>query len=169
MRERILIIRYILAGNSVQQASAAFPLSERQIRVWIHRYNRDGLQGLLDRPKPGQPTHLKPEFVEAFQARIDAGATDKDGVCVLRGTDIQRLLRDEFQAEYSLDGVYALLHRLNFSSLVPRPRHPKSNPETQVDFKKTSGVAWRHSDAVTRTSASKSGSKMRRASANKGR
>jgi len=169
VRERILIVRHVLAGNSVPQASEAFSLSDRQIRVWIHRYNREGLPGLRDRPKPGQPAHLKPELVEAFKARIEAGARPGDGVCVLRGQDIQRILREGFQAEYSLVGVYTLLHRLGFSSLVPRPRHPKTNPEAQADFKKTLTPAWKRSGASTRKSVSRSGSKTKRASVSKGR
>lgn len=167
VRERILIVRHVLAGNSVPQASEAFSLSERQIRVWIHRYNREGLSGLRDRAKPGQPTHLKPELVEAFKARIENGPRSGDGVCVLRGKDIQRLLREEFQAKYSMVGVYTLLHRLGFSSLVPRPRHPKTNPQAQSDFKKNLTPVWKHSDASTRTNVSRSGSKTKRASANK--
>ncbi len=169
VRERILIVRHVLAGNSVPAASGAFSLSERQIRVWIHRYNREGVSGLRDRAKPGQPIHLKPELVEAFKARIEAGARPGDGVCVLRGKDIQRALRDEFQAQYSLVGVYTLLHRLGFSSLVPRPRHPKTNPEAQADFKKTSAAVWTRSGASTRTSVSKSGSKTKRVSVSKAR
>ena len=169
VRERILIVRHVLAGNSVPQAGEVFSLSERQIRVWIHRYNQEGLSGLRDRAKPGQPTHLKPELVEAFKARIEAGAKPGDGVCVLRGQDIQRILREAFQAEYSLVGVYTLLHRLGFSSLVPRPRHPKTNPETQANFKKTLTPVWKPSGAGTRTSVSKSGSKTKHASGSKAR
>lgn len=105
VRERILIVRHVLARNTVPHTSAAFSLSERQIRVWIHRYNKEGLAGLRDRPKPGQPVHLKPQLLAAFKARIAAGATTQDGVCALRGKDIQRVLREEFQAPYSLDGV----------------------------------------------------------------
>ena len=169
VRERILIVRHVFAGNSVPQTSMAFSLGERQIRVWIHRYNREGLAGLRDLPKPGQPAHLKPERIAAFKARIEAGATPGDGVCVLRGKDIQRLLRKEFEAVYSLDGVYALLHRLGFSALVPRPRHPKTDPEAQAAFKKTFEPAWKRSNAPMRTNASKSGSKMKRVSASKAR
>jgi transposase len=169
IRERILIVRYILAGNSIPQAGAAFSLKERQIRVWVHRFNCEGLAGLRDRIKPGQPVRIKPERIAAFKARIEAGAQPSDGVCVLRGKDIQRILRDEFQAIYSLDGVYALLHRLGFSSLVPRPRHPKMNPEAQAEFKKTSAPVWKHASVLIRTSASKSGSKTKRVSASKAR
>ena len=169
VRERILIVRAILGGSTVPEAGAAFSLSERQIRTWVHRYNQDGLAGLRDRPKPGQPVHLKSEFLNAFKARIDAGATPADQVCVLRGKDIQRILREEFHAEYSVDGVYALLHRLGFSSLVPRPRHPKTDPDAQSVFKKTSEIAWALGKAPNPANRSKFGSKTKRVSANKAR
>ncbi|MEY8690082.1 MAG: winged helix-turn-helix domain-containing protein [Leptothrix sp. (in: b-proteobacteria)] len=47
------------------------------------------------------------------------------------------MLRQEFGAEYSLSGVYALLHRLGLSNLVPRPQHPRSSEAAQAAFKKS--------------------------------
>jgi len=38
---------------------------------------------------------------------------------------------------YALSGLYGLLHRLGYSWLVPRPRHPKADPAAQAAFKKT--------------------------------
>ena len=43
----------------------------------------------------------------------------------------------EFEARYSLSGVYALLHRLKLSNLVPRPQHPDSDAAAQAAFKKS--------------------------------
>jgi transposase len=169
VRERILIVRYVLMGNTIPQTATVFPLSERQIRVWIGRYNTEGLAGLKDRPKPGQPVRLKPEFMESFKARLDAGPRIEDGVCVFRGKDLQRILRSEFQAEYSLDGVYALLHRMSYSSLVPRPRHPKADPGAQAAFKKTSVPSWRATKPPMPARTLKSGSRTKRASVSKAR
>ena len=43
--------------------------------------------------------------------------------------DARRIIEGEFGVKYSLPGVYVLLHRLGLSSLVPRPRHKKNDPE----------------------------------------
>ncbi len=123
VRSRILAIRYLRLGYTVPKAANTLGMSERQLRTWVHRYNAEGIPGLQDRPRPGQPPHLSADRVERFKERVRLGPRSADGVCALRGLDLQRILEEEFDAEYSLPGVYFLLHRLSFSSLVPRPKH----------------------------------------------
>lgn len=133
VRQRILAIRLLVLGQTVPQAAPLVGLKERQVRNWVHRFGAEGLAGLRDRPRPGQPKHLPTEKEEVFRARIRRPPRGM----ILRGSDVQRLLKEEFGAAYSLGGVYFLLHRLGFSSLSPRPLHPQTDPEAQADFKKT--------------------------------
>jgi transposase len=152
----------------VPEAANALGMSERQVRNWVHRFNAEGVPGLRDRPRPGQPPHLTVDQVERFKERIRKGARSEDRVCVLRGMDVRRILQEEFEAEYSLPGVYFLLHRLEFSSLVPRPKHEKADEKAQAAFKKTSRSASKRSRRNIPTRGSRSGSKTKRVSASKG-
>jgi len=133
VRQRILAIRLLVMGQTVPQAALAVGLKERQVRNWVHRFQAEGLEGLRDRPRPGQPKHLPTDKQEAFKARIRRPPRGR----ILRGPDIQRLLQEEFGAAYSLGGVYFLLHRLGLSSLSPRPLRPQTDPEAQDDSGKT--------------------------------
>jgi transposase len=108
----------------------------------VQRYNAAGLKGLQDKPGRGKPPLLTPEEQTLFKQRIDAGPTAEDGVCTLRGKDFQRILKEEFGKARSLDTVYALLHQLGYSSLVPRPQHRQADPEAQAAFKKSSQRSW---------------------------
>ena len=168
VRGRIIAVRYLRLGHTVPEASSALGMSERQLRNWVHRYNSEGVAGLRDRPRPGQPPHLTPDQVEEFKERIRKGARLEDQVCVLRGVDVRRILQEEFEAEYSLPGVYFLLHRLEFSSLVPRPKHEKADEKGQATFKKTSRSVSKRSRRNIPTRGSRSGSKTKRVSASKG-
>ena len=133
VRQRILGIRLIVMGHTVPQAAPVVGLKERQVRNWVHRFAAEGLEGLRDRSRSGQPKRLPARREEAFKARI---RRPPRGV-ILRGADVQRLLKEEFGAAYSLGGVYFLLHRLGFSSLSPRPLHPRTDKKAQEEFKKT--------------------------------
>ncbi len=128
----------LLFEHTVPKAAAILGRSERTLRDWLGKFNRSGPAGLANKPRPGQPPKLAVDLVEDFKERVRKGARGKDDVCALRGPDIRRILVKEYDAEYSLGGVYFLLHRLGFSSLVPRPQHPKADPAAQDDFKKTS-------------------------------
>ena len=132
VRQRLLAIRLVVMGQTVPHAAEACGLKQRQLRNWVHRFQSEGVAGLHDRPRPGQPKHLPTRREPAFKARLQQPGR---GV-ILRGPDIQRLLREEFGASYSLAGTYFLLHRLGFSSLSPRPVHPSTDPQAQEDFKK---------------------------------
>lgn len=136
VRIRITAMRMILLGKTVPSTAESLALGERQLRRWVHRFNREGLSGLRDHPHPGQPPKLSLDKVDEFKQRIRKGATEKDRVCTLRGKDIRRILSEEYDAKYSLRGTYFLLRRLNFHSLVPRPRHPKAETAAQDEFKK---------------------------------
>jgi len=134
VRGRIVAVRYLRLGHTVPEAAKALGMSERQLRNRVHRYNAQGVAGLRDRPRPGQPPHLAVDQVDRFKERIGKGARSQDGVCVLRGMDVRCILQEEFEAEYSLPGVYFLLHRLGFSSLVPRPKHEQADEKAQAAF-----------------------------------
>jgi transposase len=103
------------------------------------RYEAEGLEGLADRPRPGQPKHLKTQDEAAFLARVHAGPPAHSGLAEWRGEDLRELLQREFEAHYSLSGVYRLLHRLKQSYLAPRPRHPDADDAAQAVFKKSAG------------------------------
>ena len=98
-------------------------------------YRERGAEALADRPRPGRPPTLAAADEARFRAGLDAGPT-ADGVCTLRGEDIRRILAEEFGARYTVDGVYALLHRIGYSSLASRPKHRKADPEAQEAFNK---------------------------------
>jgi transposase len=138
IRTRLLAMRLIALGQTASATAEALGLGLTRTCAWVKRFNILGPDGLRDQPKRPKPSKLKPELVEAFKARVRAGATTKDAVTTLRGLQFQRILKNEFGAELSLGGTYYLVHKLGFSSLVPRSKHPESDPVAQDDFKKTS-------------------------------
>jgi len=136
---------------------------------WVERYNREGLSGLDTQPGRGRKPPLTAEQAEQLQQRLDAGPLPEDGVCTLRGKDVQRILQHEFGQLRSLNTVYGLLHRLGYSSLVPRPRHPEADPVAQEEFKKNLASGSPTFKRNIPTAGCKSSTKTKRASASKGR
>lgn len=141
VRMRLLAIRLVLLGRSASQAASDLGLGLTRTCAWIKRFNTAGPDSLRDLPKKPRRSKLKPEFVDAFKRRIRGGATAADLVTTLRGLDFQRILKEEFDAPLSLGGTYYVIHRLGFSNLMPRPRHPASDPQAQETYKKTARTA----------------------------
>lgn len=136
VRGRILALLHLARGHTVAQTAGQYALGKSVLYGWIRRHDGEGVEGLRDRPRSGQPQHLAREHEQAFLLRLHEGPPPGSGLAAWRGEDLRALLREEFDAEYSLSGVYALLHRLGQSSLVPRPRHPDLDPAAQEAFKK---------------------------------
>jgi transposase len=122
-------------GDTAPDIARALGVSRRSVQTWVAAYNRGGLEALPDRPHPGRAPILPRAEEVRFLERIDAPPRPEDGVCTLRDADIRRILEREFAARYSLDGVYKLLDRLDYSSLMPRPQHELADAELQAIFK----------------------------------
>jgi len=138
-------------GLSCPQIMAITGAARRTIQQWVHKYNKQGIAGLKDKPRPGQPTKLPRKKEQEFLRRIETCPTRKDNVSVLNGPAIAKILEQEFGVTYSIWGVYCLLHRLGYSCLCPRPQHEKANPRVQQEFKKTSPKRWIKSNQSIQT------------------
>jgi transposase len=131
---RLRIIILAITGFTAPAIALSLGMSRRAAQEWVERFNREGLQGLNDRRGGNRRATLTAEQKAELCERLDQGATPEDGVCTLRGVDVQHILAQEFNLWRRLSSIYALLHRLKYSCLCPRPRHHKADPAAQAEF-----------------------------------
>ena len=134
-RDKYRAVMLALEGRGAPAIARALGRCRRAVQDWVYAYRDGGIDQLLAGKSTGQPTKLRRDQEARFRTRLEAGPTEADGVCTLRGKDVVRILESEFQASYTLDGAYALLHRLGYSCLTPRPRHEKNDPVAAQQFK----------------------------------
>jgi len=168
-RDRFRAIALALDGEMTKDIEAKLGRSRAFVQRWVYAYRDHGLDAIKPGKAPGNKCRLAPDALKRFRQRVIAGPTEADGVCTLRGLDFQRILRDEFGVEYSLNGVYALLHRLGFASLAPRPRHRKADPAAQEQFKIDTPLLWMSSDGKHKIYAYRSGFRTNSEPASKAR
>ena len=164
-------LRTIVLGKrsfTAPEIATCTGFSRRSVQKWVARYNREGLSGLKTKAGRGRKPPLTPEEADQLKQRLDAGPLPDDGVCTLRGKDVQRILEQEYGQLRSLNAVYGLLHRLGYSSLVPRPQHPQADSAAQEEFKKNSASGSRRSKRNIPTAGCKSSMKTKHGSASKG-
>lgn len=157
------------AGQSAAKIAAALGCTPRAVQKWTRRYNDGGGDALADRPGRGGKPRLDPAEHDRLRARIEAGPTPEDGVCAFHNPDIRRILAAEFGVALGEQAVYDLLHRLDLSSLMPRPVHRKADPEAQEAFKKARRRPSPRSPRPAPPSGSRPGSPTRRGSGSRGR
>jgi transposase len=139
VRSRILAIAVLLEGGERGATAKLFGMSRNVLRIWVGRYNADGLAGLVDRHAGGTAPLLTAEQQAVLKQKVLAGADlARDGIVAYRILDIRALAEREFGVTYSHGGMHRLLHAIGCSWLAPRPRHPASDAVAQDAFKKNS-------------------------------
>jgi transposase len=168
---RILAVAMVVGGHSRLLAAQAGGMDRQTLRDWVHRYNADGLDGLLDRPRTGRKPRLTGEQLREIEAWVEAGPDrEKDGVVRWRCADLRDRIKDRFEVALHERSVGKLLKKLDFSSISGSPQHPQSDPQALETFKKTL-PNWPvpRSRRSAPDARSKSGSKMKPGSASKAR
>src|SRR5512147_2528996 len=143
-------------GRSAPEIARALGCSRRAVQTWVAQYNQGGVPALQERPHTGRPPRLAGPDLLRFQARLEAGPKPEDGVCTFRCQDLCRILEEEFGVTLRRQAMYDLLHRLDYSSLMPQPQHEQANPEVQEFFKEIvveqiDAIAAAHPDQEIRT------------------
>jgi len=135
-KDRLLVAAHAIAGRETSDIQEALARSRGFVQRWAYAYRDGGIEALRELPRGGSEPKLPREREDEFRGRLDAGPRQSDGVCTLRGKDVQRILKEEFGVECSLQATYDTLHRLGYSCLTPRPRHENQDPEAQAKFRK---------------------------------
>jgi transposase len=169
VRDRLRAILGAKRGRTAKQVADDLGVSPRAVQDWVRWYNAGGRENLPDAPRSGQPRKCKAEYFEAIKQRVLAGPTPEDRVCTLRGRDVQRILKEQHGVVQSLSATYDLLHTLGLTPLRPRPRHVKNDPEAMKAWEERAPFLSRRSGTPTPARPSRSGSRMRPASASRER
>jgi transposase len=133
-RDRYRAVLLAMDGLEGDEIASRLARSPRFVDEWAGRYRKGGVDALVPKRQPGRPPKLTADQEAALRARLDAGPRDADGVCTLRGRDVCRIIEEEFGVVHTLGGIYDVLRRLGYSSLVPRPRHRKNDPQAVQRF-----------------------------------
>lgn len=60
-RDRMRAIRALAQGVEFLQVAEIFNVCPRTLERWVARFNRRGIDGLIDAPRSGAPPKIKPE------------------------------------------------------------------------------------------------------------
>ena len=161
-RDRYRAVAMALEGRTTSHIMYVLSRSKNFVQRWTYFYRDGGIKAIVPTTQKGRPTKLHAGKEQVFKQRLLAGPMPADnGICTLRGKDAMRILEKEFGAKYSLDGVYALMHRLGLSCLKPRPRHRHNDPAIMQQWLDDSPLLSTKSNSRIRKEKLKSGSRMK--------
>ena len=150
-RDRYRVVLLALEGQTTEAIMHTLDRSKNFVQRWVYAYRDGAMDAVYPRRQTGRPRKLTAVEEVRLRERILAGPKPQDAVCSLRGEDARRIIKSEFAVQYSLPGVYVLLHRLGLSSLAPRPRHKKNDPEKMRQWLQEAPLLSKGSEKKGRT------------------
>jgi len=164
---RLLSLALIYDGHSRREAAQHGGVGLQTVRDWVLAFNAVGPDGLVDGKAPGRMPLLNDTQRQALLEVIESGPDPAvHGVVRWRLIDLMHWLFEQFGVSVSKQTLSRELRAMDLRKLSVRPRHHAQAPEAVETFKKTLPPTWqRLSSATPRASPSRSGSRMKPASA----
>ena len=115
VHERLLFIRQLYLGDSVEEASERMCLSVQTGYNWLNEWNRKGYEGLIPEFGGGRPSSLSNNQREKLKRKLK-----EQGNWLT--SQVRAFIRKEFGVTYSLGHVARMLRRIGMYYAKPYPR-----------------------------------------------
>ncbi len=133
---RLLALWKLQSGMTETEVCKFIGKTHKTIHMWRKLYERRGLDGLLSIAR-GRGRKTQVGLSEGLAEDIKHLQEERKGGRI-RCQDVVDLVHSKYGIKYSQSGMYHVLHRLGFSWITSRSKHPRSDPEAMEAFKKTS-------------------------------
>lgn len=137
---RLHAILLVAQGISCRETARLFGDGPRTVEYWVHRFEEDGLAGLIDEPKQGRPSRLNGTQYESLGEAIRKSPLDLGlPTNAWDGKTMAEYIRIAYGVELGARQCQRLFRQLGFRLRKPRPVIARADPERQEEHKKNSG------------------------------
>ena len=132
--DRMLAIKMLLLDAAVSFVCATFSVAEKTLRNWIKAFNRQGIDGLVDKPRSGRPVSIPPENTETLRELLLHPS--KADLAQWTAKKFHGYLCEQAQIETSYSTVLRWIHEQDFCLKVPRPWPVQQDEEVRKAYLK---------------------------------
>jgi transposase len=134
---KLLCLHHVQQGRKYKEVAKLFGISARCVQVWVNKYAKDGIDGILPKIRKSRSDKVSEAFnILEFKEEFLKEQKEKAGGR-LTGTDAKRIIEEKFNCKIGLSTTYRVLHEVNLSYVTGRDINPNTNEEEQLSFKKT--------------------------------
>jgi len=131
---KLLALHHLQSDMSLTDVADIILAEDKTVRSWLHSFIDFDYEGLIEKEGRGRKPRLPADEEEKFKIALDELQESRKGGRVT-SNDIQTLLVDKFDCNYSIQGVYTLLDRINIVWISGRSKHPEHSQEAIDQFK----------------------------------
>ena len=146
---RLVSILPLAMGQSSRKAQELLLLSHNQICIWAKRFEKDGIDGLKDRPKTGRKSRIDQKQLDWLEYIVlnESPTKYKFNTETWTAPLLVNVLLTECNLSYSDDAVYILLKKkLGFTHKKGRGFYREGNKEKRTEFVDSLKKTLRKSD-----------------------
>ena len=110
-----------MEGKTAPQVAAILKVHRSKVPIWLHNWQKHGMDGVLEGHRPGRPTTLSNQQKQKLADILDSSAVAYGFTTgVWTSPMVKRIIEEEFSVTYHPSHVSRILHEIGFS--VQRPK-----------------------------------------------
>jgi transposase len=132
----------VAQGMSCREVAHLFGDAPRTIEYWVHRFEEEGLAGLVDGERPGRPRRLSDKQLQEIEDALRASPEDF-GLSgrIWDGKTLAAFVEQRFGTTLGVRQCQRLFRQLGFRLRKPRPLIAHADPQRQAEHKKNSRIS----------------------------
>jgi len=134
---RLYAIYQVALGQPARKLEELYHVSFKQITNWVHRFEKEGIKGLIDKPGRGRKSKLTQEQKNRLIELITNESPEQYNYnsSTWTGPLLIDWIKKHFNIEYKRAQIYNILKSLGFSYQKAKGIYPEANKEAQENFK----------------------------------
>lgn len=131
VRERILMVIWLKENKTTYEVAELIGCYQSKVMYWKKRFEREGVDGLKTRQKPGKPKEISEEDEIRIKHKLSENTFGWNTKSVIE------LIKEESSIEYTRRHVNRLMNKWGFRRIRPRKKHIAADEKEQKAFKKS--------------------------------
>lgn len=134
---RLYAVYQVSKGQPSRKLEDLYNTSFKQITNWVHRFEKEGIEGLKDKEGRGRKDKLTLSQKQELTKLIKEESPEKYGynTATWTGPLLISWIKKEFKIDYKKAQIYNIIKSLGFTYQKGRGIFPETDKEKQEDFK----------------------------------
>jgi transposase len=136
---RLYAIYQVSIGKPSRELEILYNTSFKQITNWVHRFEKEGIDGLIDKPKSGRKSQLNEEQGKTISQILKEKLPTEYGYnsATWTGPMLIDWIKKEFNIEFKKAQIYNIIKKLGFTYQKSKGIYPETDQQKQDEFKET--------------------------------
>lgn len=135
---RLHAVLLVAQGMTCPEVGRMLGDASRTVEYWVHRFERHGVAGLVERPRSGRPKRLTEEQLQEIGVALRHSLAELGmDTHLWDGKTLSAFIERRYGTQISVRQCQRMFRELGFRLRKPRPMIAHGDPELQAAYKKT--------------------------------